>query len=490
MALRKYPFHGIILQKHSFIARFFRGGNGADKKPVFNRRYNKKGETKMKKILALLMALIMALGCVGAFAEETQSNEITFEIPAFTVAFESTVNTEALAALLPMFGVDEATVGMAQAILPLLAEMNGQLVFADNGAQFDLGLKGQNVLTIAGEKNEGTIAVASDILPSFVLTLSTETIKQLFEQFTAQSQEALAGVDMEALIANMTGYAMQFAGVCSQAVTFGDPEMGEFVFEDLEKTFNCRMPINIDMEAIKAGLETLIQQIKSDETIGSLISTMGTMGMPVDMSEDPEIVVPQEVTAYTYANVDEEGNQVDDTTLVTVETVTTVEEVTVTVDVTVLVEGSSVSVAVEMPEQDIAITVYVEPADDGVGISFYFEGMGVTAGEVLAISMGETLQLYSETYLMDMENPICTELVTFAQGGERTFTVLDENKTVFSVEQLMSDTTGEAVQALLADVMNNGLGNLIAKVSQIMPEQMGTLMNLFMPAEAVEGAAE
>ena len=33
------------------IARFVRGGNHADKKPVSNRRYNKKGETKMKKLL-------------------------------------------------------------------------------------------------------------------------------------------------------------------------------------------------------------------------------------------------------------------------------------------------------------------------------------------------------------------------------------------------------------------------------------------------------
>ena len=40
----------------------------------------------MKKILALLLALMMALSCVGVFAEEVESNEIAFELPSFTVA--------------------------------------------------------------------------------------------------------------------------------------------------------------------------------------------------------------------------------------------------------------------------------------------------------------------------------------------------------------------------------------------------------------------
>ena len=94
----------------------------------------------MKKILALLLALVMALGCVGAVAEETAS-ENTIALPSFTVAFESTLNTDAVAALLPMAGIDEATLAQVQPILALLANTNGQLVFADNGVQFDLGLK-------------------------------------------------------------------------------------------------------------------------------------------------------------------------------------------------------------------------------------------------------------------------------------------------------------------------------------------------------------
>lgn len=443
----------------------------------------------MKKMLALLLALIMALGCFGAFAEDTQSNEITFELPSFSVVWEATVNSEAVAQLLPMFGLDESTAAMVQTILPLLSETNGQIVFANNGLQFDLGLKGQNVLTIAGERTEGGFALASDILPSYVITLADETIEEIFKQFTAQTEDALANVDMEALIENVSGYAMQFIGVCSEAVSYGEPEMGEFAFEDLELTFNCRLPIIIDMEAIKGGLETLIQQIKSDETFGSLIDSLGAMGAPADLSEDTAIIVP-EVTVYAYSNVDEEGNAVDDTTLVTVDTVATAEGETVAVNVIVLVEGEAVSVFVAIPDQDMNIAVYVEPTEEGVGISVMFEGMGLSAGEVIAIAMDEALTVYAESYLMDMENPITTETLAFLEGGERTFAVLDENKTVIGVEQLMADTEGEYTNALMADVMSNGLGALIAKISEIMPEEMAALMTMMYPAEAVEGVAE
>lgn len=444
----------------------------------------------MKKLLALLLALAMALSCVGAFAEETESKETAFAIPSFSVTFESTADVEALAALLPMFGADESTMTIMQAILPLLAETNGQLVFADNGLQLDLGLKGQNILTVAAEQTEGGFALASDILPSYVLTLSTETIEEIFKQFTAQTEEAFANVNFEALMENLTGYITQYIAACTGAVTFGEPEMGEYAFEDLELTFNCMAPITVDTEAIKAAVETLTEQLKNDESLSGLINAMGAMGLPADTSEQTAVIFPDQVNAAVYTNVDEEGNAVGDATLVVVETATTVEEQTVAVNVVVVVEGQSVSVAVTMPDQDITVSVALMPTDDGAAMNCMFQGMGLTAAENVVFSMGETIQVYTEYFLMDLEKAIATELVNFAMGGERTFAVMDENKTAVSVEQLMADTEGQISAALLSDIMSNGLGTLIAKVSEIMPNEVAALMAMFMPAEAVEAPAE
>ena len=428
----------------------------------------------MKKIIALLLALIMALGCVGAFAEEASQ-------PAFTMSFESKVNVEAISQLLPMLGVDESAAAALQAILPLLAETNGQIVIADNGAQFDLGLKGQTVLTVAGEMTESGIALASDILPSYVITLAKETVEQMLQQFTAQSEDAMANVDMNAVVESLTGYFMQFASVVTTAVSNGEPEVGEFVFEDLDLTFNCRMPIEIDMEAIKAAALTLVEQLKNDESFASLISALGSKGISVDITENPEIVVP-EVTVYAYANVDEEGNNIGEVNMVTVEVASEGQ----TVNVTVLMEGQNVVVYVEMPEQNISVTARVEPNDSGIFVSFVMNAAGVQAAETLTVTMGEAIQLYSETYLFDMENPIATDLVTLATSGERDFTVLDENKAEIAVEQLMADTEGEIAGALLGDVMSNGLGALLTKVSEIMPDEVAALMTLLSGGQAAE----
>ena len=428
----------------------------------------------MKKIIALLLALVMALGCVGAFAEEASQ-------PAFTMSFESKVNVEAISQLLPMLGVDESAAAALQAILPLLAETNGQIVIADNGAQFDLGLKGQTVLTVAGEMTESGITLASDILPSYVITMAKETVEQMLQQFTAQSEEAAPNVDVNAVVESLTGYFMQFASVVTTAVSNGEPEVGEFVFEDLDLTFNCRMPIEIDMEAIKAAVLTLAEQLKNDESFASLISALGSKGISVDITENPEIVVP-EVTVYAYANVDEEGNNIGEVNMVTVEVASEGQ----TVNVTVLMEGQNVIVYVEMPEQNMGVTVRVEPNDNGVFVSCAMNAAGVEAAETLTVTMGEAIQLYSETYLVDMENPIATDLVTLARSGERDFTVLDENKAEITVEQLMADTEGETIGTLLGDVMSNGLGALLTKVSEIMPDEVAALMTLLSGGQAAE----
>lgn len=441
----------------------------------------------MKKILALLLALMMALSCVGAVAEETQSNEPAFALPSFTLTWEEALDVDAILSLLSDFGLDETLVAQAQAILPLLANTNGQIVFADNGVEFDLGLKGQNVLSVGAELTEEGITLASDILPSYVLTLSTETIQavveQVITQFTSQS-EALSGVDMNALAESLMTYAMQYSAALSGAVTMGEPEFGEYVFEDKNLEFNCKMPIIVDMEAIKDAVLTLMDQIKNDEAFGSLFSALGSMGMNVDLSssEDVNVIMPNvEVNAYTI--VDEEGKQADDMTFVTVDVSAAEEELTMAVNVCVLVDEGTVAVEVKVPEQNIAFTFYAEPTETGVVLSCIFEGMGIEAMELMNINTAEGLNLYSEFYLMDLENPISVDQLTFGMGGERTFAVQDENKTVFPVEQLMADTEGEAMGALLGDVMSNGLGNLIAKVSEILPDEVAALMSMMAPAE-------
>ena len=435
-----------------------------------------RGTFQMKKMLAILMALLMALSWVGAVAEETASG---FQLPAVTVTEELHYDADAFAALLPLFGVSEEQMPTMQAILPILGNLTEKLVLADNGLQFDLGLKGETVLTLAGEQTEDGFAFASDLIPSYVITLSNETIQQLMEQFTSQANEVLAGVDTQKLVESLTGYFTEYITVCMGAATMGEPELGEYAFE--VGTFNCKTPVTIDTEAIKAGAEKLIAQLKADEGIASLIATAQANGVEVNLNEEVNIVT-LEIQCAAYTRVDEEGNQADDVVYVVTETVTKAKEETVNVNVYALTGNGQVEVTVDMPDQNVTVVVLAQPTESGVQANVSVNAQGMYIGCKVEVTMGEAVQINADLYFMDPEKAIASDKTVIAFGGERDFTVLDENKTVISVEDLMQDEEGQYKQALLMDVLGNGLNNLLGKAAEVMPEEVTGLVNMLMGA--------
>ena len=75
----------------------------------------------MKKMLALLMALVLALSCTLALAETAQTTETTdpTSTPAFnglTVESEYDVDREALKNTLAKFGLDESLITIVDTI--------------------------------------------------------------------------------------------------------------------------------------------------------------------------------------------------------------------------------------------------------------------------------------------------------------------------------------------------------------------------------------
>ena len=105
----------------------------------------------MKKLIALLVAMMMAFSCVSVLAEETA---ISINVPSFTLTSEVSVNEEQVMALLPVLGLPEENVGMVQAFLPMLNGLSETIIFADMGLQYDLLLKGQEILSLVAEANE------------------------------------------------------------------------------------------------------------------------------------------------------------------------------------------------------------------------------------------------------------------------------------------------------------------------------------------------
>jgi hypothetical protein len=203
----------------------------------------------------------------------------------------------------------------------------------------------------------------------------------------------------------------------------------------------------------------------------------------VTLPTDEELAIDEEqlpeVVCTMYTNTDDEFQATDATSLTYVETAA--KDGAQKVDVAVLV-ADGVQVTIEDQDGNIVyVTVYMEDDTVNVTVSLNAQGISVSFGEI--ITMGDPVAIDAFLYFMDGENPLIEEVATVAQGGERTFAVLDENKTIITVEQLLADTEGEIANALMGDLMGNGLGGLIAKVSEIDPEAVSTIMSLFMPTE-------
>ena len=441
----------------------------------------------MKKMLALLMALMMALGCFGALAEE-EAPAMTLQLPNMTITEEVTIDAEAAMSLLPMFGVDESMLPIAQAVIALVNNATEQTVIAGNAAQFELFLKGAEVLNVVCGQTENGFALASDLIPSYTVTVSNETVQQLMEQLTSQLSQGVPGVDMNQLMEKMTGYIGQFAQACTSAVTMGEPEKGEFVFEELDYTFNTKMPVHVDTDAIKAALQTLVEQIKNDETFNSLISAAAASGANVEIADETTITLP-EVVCNAYANTDDEGNSTDGVTYVITEVV--VPETEESEKVNVLVTGDYVQVSVEAPAQDMSLSVLVAPTEAGYAVDCDLTAQGMYVGAKIELANGENMKLDAQLFFMNPEKPLLTASAVVIPGGEVTLDLSGEGKENIDLAQLMQDEDGTLKNNLLMDVMSNGLNGLMARAAEIMPEEVSSLITLLMGGgqEAVEAPA-
>lgn len=446
----------------------------------------------MKKLLAMLLALVLALGCFGALAEAPALSINLPEFNAMTIVDEVRVDPDALSALLPMFGAGEETMPVVKTLLSIVNSMTETLVIDETGAQFDLALKDKDVLNLTCEQTEEGFALGSDLFPNYVVVIKNETIQELVNGMTGQLEENMANVDMEKLVESLTVYFTEYVTVCMNSVTMGEPEAGAYEFKDVA-TFNVKVPIQVDVEALKGAVEKLIAQLKADETFSSLLNAAQGTGVALpDVNEEITVVIP-EVNCNAYMNLDEEGNSVDGLTYVVTETTASSEGgEAVAVNVYVLVsEAGFVDVTVDVPSQNTQVAVQFAEDEGAYAINLDVNAQGMYFGATVTVAMDEVIAVSADLYFMDTEKALANETAVITMGGKRTATVSNENKTVIYMEDLMNQEDGTAIQTLMMDVMSNGLNGLLTRAAEVMPEEIGALTTLFMGSgeEAAEAPA-
>ena len=124
----------------------------------------------MKKILALLLSLVLSLTSVGALADE-----------GFTATLDFEWAPEELLALAAA-DLDEESAAAAQMILPVINQLDLQVV--KENEQFQLSILAKNIpiasLTLGLQGNQ--IVIVSDLVPSYYLSVSMETLEALMAE--------------------------------------------------------------------------------------------------------------------------------------------------------------------------------------------------------------------------------------------------------------------------------------------------------------------
>lgn len=445
----------------------------------------------MKKLLALMMTLALALSCVGVQAEMTLPVNANVTVQ---------VNGDSLSTLLMMTGteMDENSTAAMSSLLAMLNALSVNVAATEEGMQAELRLKDTAVGTVnLGADEKGNLVMVSDLFPTYAITMTPETLNQLLS-LDETDQPALANMDDVA-----AALQQQIAAVTEgmQEKT-GQSVPGEYTIEGA--AFNVMVPMELTMgDVMQMGVSVAKGMLANE----SVLAFLGELDMPMDefspealdealadMSEE-EAAAP--VSMNLYYQMDAEGNATDNR-YITYETTIDGENVSVAfgyVDGKVYVHAlmsedvyeteDALRQAAQMGAADTGTIDMVAGTDADGNVALTFEML--VEGVYMAVKAdGQPTTAgfrgKAEFYLLDAENALLTIHVELTQGvGELTNTVSAEGKTVLALEELMAmdeDALDAALEGLGDDVENFGLFTLLGNAANAMPDEMNALMAL------------
>ena len=417
----------------------------------------------MKKLFALILALLMALSCLSALAD--------------TVYTKVSIDPEVAKGVLSGFGMEDDQLAMVDPVAALVNALGVKVITVDDGAQIDLDLNGTDALSLGFAADDAGINVASTLFQNYLVTISQETITQMMEQFAANMPaggSGEGGFDATAFQEMFAKYYEPFMEVVTSAGQPGEAVTGEYEFDGV--VYDTYVPVTIDVDAIKAAAKDMMDQIMADPAAVGMIKGY-VQGMSQSTGEEfneetfeadfkagfEEWIahIPAEMTVDFYAHSD--GSE-DFYMTASPE----LEEGTMFFDMTMNGENMKMNFTMTVDGEEMACVFAME---DGT-VTMSFEMSGMYMGMVMSFAEN---QFAMDIYFLNADAPLVSVTVESAEGGERTLSMDAEGKTVLAAEELMQDMNSEAAQGLFGDIMGNGLGTLMGALSEQVPEVAGLL---------------
>ena len=232
----------------------------------------------MKKLFALMLALMLALAGVSAVSAETAA-EAAPEVEAVpaqssgTVNFSVSLNEEAITAIAGASGADESVGKMISAIVGLVNNMTVSMTSDGVDAEMFVKVKDEPVLGLAVLKDTDKMFILSDVIPNHILRIDEDAMGGSMPQISLDPSQAAA-------------LAAPFTKILEELQTrIGGPEATETTLFDT--LFTVKNPINLTTkEAAVMGLTTLKEVVSQEAFTEILEQIKARSGNKLDISPE------------------------------------------------------------------------------------------------------------------------------------------------------------------------------------------------------------
>ena len=247
----------------------------------------------MKKCIALLLALLLALSAVPVLAgEATQSGQV--------VSLKISVDRDRAGKILENTGMDENGRGLADTVLAVLNAAENRLTLGENSLRYDLLLSEKEMLSITGGRTAEGLVILGSLFPDYAVTVSSDTldVAELIFGFAADAVQRRSAE-------SVPEEASAFLRDLISAVRPEEAERGTYAFEN-GITYNTRMRVGLDSRVIIKALNSLIGKFTRSRLLPTVLEKLsGPADKLLSLS-----VVAKRLPAFDlvlYANLDDSG---------------------------------------------------------------------------------------------------------------------------------------------------------------------------------------
>ena len=426
-----------------------------------------------KKITAIIIFLVMILTNVAASAG--------------TVTVQISVDQDAAKSILTGNNIPEEQLSVIEPVLSLINLLDIQVVTVEDGGQINLNLNQDNALSLSFATDEQKIRLASTLFPNYLLTMEQDTLMGMMRTFMSNMPGATVNesgdASMSIMPTSLQTYITSFMQICTEAAVPGEPVKGEYQFDGYN--FDTLVPVTVDVPKVKEAFHGLKEELLKDEAVLASLQGLPQAGgeelTPENLRailDEFETHFPDEVTAEYYQNGEDSIPF-----YVTGRAVYTGKEDT-SYEYSMLCKDEK-NYTMSFLDHEHSIAAGLILTDGGVRLEYK---QGETNLVIDFISeTGEPAVYRCNLYFNDTDKPLISVSVVVAAEGERTLSLEADGKTIISLEEIM-DGESDAASGLLMDIMVNGFGQLMTKLSEAAPEAADMITTLMMPKQVPENA--